>query len=279
MQEIKAGQYYTLKVSRTVDFGVYLDNGSDGILLPTRFVPADCKVGDEVHVFIYHDSENRIIATTQKPYGIVGEIVNLKTVSVTPQGAFMDNGLMKDLFVPKSQQLHKMIPNGYYLVKIYIDEQTGRMAATEKFEHELSNQELTIQEKQEVHLTTFRRTDIGYLMIVNHKHTGVLHFNEIYQSISPGQTFQGYVKKIYPETNNIDLVLGKQGYQRVETETDKILRMLNEAGGYLPYHDKSDPELIYDVFGMSKKTFKMSLGSLYKQRKIQLEKQGIRMIA
>ncbi len=277
MSFIRVGAYQTLSVIRFVSFGVYLDDGSEGILLPTRFMPPDCKVGDKLHVFVYHDSENRLIATTQKPFGIVGDIVNLKTVSVTPQGAFMDNGLMKDLFVPKSQQLHKMIPNGYYLIKIYIDDQTGRMAGTEKFEHELSNQELTVQEKQEVHLTALRRTDIGYLMIVNHRHTGVLHFNEIYQSISPGQSFQGFVKKIYPSSNNMDLVLGKQGYQRVETETDKILRMLNEAGGYLPYHDKSDPELIYDVFGMSKKTFKMSLGSLYKQRKIQLEQQGIRI--
>ena len=153
------------------------------------------------------------------------------------------------------------------------------MAGTEKFEHTLTNQELTVQEKEEVHLTALRRTDIGYLMIVNHRHTGVLHFNEIYQSISPGQSFQGYVKKIYADTNKMDVVLGKQGYQRVENETDKIIRMLNEAGGFLPYHDKSDPELIYDVFGMSKKTFKMTLGHLYKQRMIQLEKQGIRLNA
>ncbi len=274
---IKVGEYNKLKVIREASFGVYLDDGDEGVLLPGRFVPANTKIGDELEVFLYHDSENRLIATTQKPKGILGDIIKLRAVDTTPQGAFLDNGLMKDLFVPVSQQLHKMIPNGEYLVKIYLDEQTGRLAATEKIEHFLSNEPLTVKEMDLVDLTVYRRTDIGYVVIINNRHTGVLHHNEIYRNITPGDRFQGFIKKIYPGENKIDVAAGKPGYQRVEDEAGKILRLLQENNGYLPYYDKSDPEEIYSFFGMSKKTFKMTLGNLYKQRKITLEKTGIKL--
>lgn len=282
---IKVGEYNKLKVLRMVEFGAYLDDGANGILLPKRFVPAGLKAEDELDVFIYHDGEDRLIATTQHPKGTVGDIVKLRAVTVTPQGAFLDMGLMKDLFVPKSKQQVGMRINGEYLVKIYIDEQTGRLAATEKIEPFLSNENLTIKELQEVDLVVFRRTDIGYVCIINNIHTGVLHFNEIYRSIQVGDRFKGFIKKIYPESPDkkdrfrIDVVAGKPGYQRVEGETDKIIRLLKENNNYLPYYDKSSPEDIYDFFGMSKKTFKMATGNLYKQRKIALEKTGIRLIA
>lgn len=272
---IKVGEYNTLKVIRTVDFGVYLEDGGDGILLPKRFVPRGTKEGDELTVFVYHDSEQRLIATTQKPFGVVGDIVMLEVVSLTPQGAFMNWGLMKDIFVPKSKQLMGMRAGGRYLVKIYIDEQTGRVAATEKIDPFLSNEQLTVKEMEEVNLTVWRRTDIGYVMIINNRHTGVLHHNEIYRHISEGYTFKGYIKHIYPD-NRIDVVLGKPGYQRVEDEATKIMRLLKENDGYLPYNDKSDPEDIYSFFGMSKKTFKMTAGSLYKQRKIVFTNGGIK---
>jgi uncharacterized protein len=274
---IKVGEYNTLKVIREVAFGVYLDDGAEGILLPKRFMPANVKIGDELNVFLYHDGEDRLIATTQKPKGILGDIVKLKTISVTPQGAFLDNGLMKDIFVPKSKQQRGMIPNGEYLVKIYLDEQTGRLAATEKIEPFLSNNDLTVQVLDEVDLTVYRRTDIGYMVIINNKHTGVLHHNEIYRDITAGDQFKGFIKKIYPD-NKIDVSAGKPGYNRVEDETQKILRLLNENNGYLPYYDKSDPEEIYSFFGMSKKTFKMTVGNLYKQKKISLEDKGIRLV-
>lgn len=274
---IKTGDYNTLKVLRTVEFGVYLDDGAEGILLPKRFVPENTKEGDELKVFVYHDSEDRLIATTQKPYGVIGDIVKLKTVSVTPQGAFLDWGLMKDLFVPKSQQLTGMRPNGEYLVKIYRDEQTDRAAATERVEQFLSNDDLTVNEGDEVDMIVFRRTDIGYLMIINNIHTGVLHFNEVFRSIGTGDKFKGFIKKILPE-NKIDVVAGKKGYSRVEDEAGKVLRLLKENDGYLPYNDKSDPEEIYLFFGMSKKTFKMTTGNLYKERKISFEKTGIKLI-
>lgn len=281
---IQVGEYNNLKVAREVDFGVYLDDGAEGILLPKRFVPAGTKTGDELTVFLYHDGEDRLIATTQKPKGILGDIVKLRTISVTAHGAFLDNGLMKDLFVPKSKQQNNMIPNGEYLVKIYLDEQTGRLAATEKIEPYLSNEELTVKELEIVDLIVYRRTDIGYVVIINNQHTGVLHHNEIYRNITAGDKFKGFIKKIYPEDKTgaeryrIDVAAGKPGYNRVEDETEKILRLLNENDGFLPYHDKSDPDEIYSFFAMSKKTFKMTTGNLYKQRKISFEKGGIRLI-
>jgi predicted RNA-binding protein (virulence factor B family) len=273
---IKVGAFNVLKVLRAVEIGLYMDDGAEGILLPKRFVPRGVKAGDELEVFIYHDSEQRLIATTQRPAGTVGEIVMLEVVSVTPQGAFMDWGLMKDIFVPKSKQLMGMRPGGKYLVKIYIDEQTGRVAASEKIEHFLSNEELTVKEMEMVNLTVWRRTDIGYVMIINHRHTGVLHFNEIYRNISEGDTFQGFIKHISPD-NKIDVVIGKPGYQRVEDEATKVMRLLKENNGYLPYHDKSSPDEIYSFFGMSKKTFKMTTGGLYKQKKIVFTTTGIKV--
>lgn len=275
---IRAGEFITLSVIRKTDFGVFLDDGAEGILLPNRFVPLNIQMGDKLQVFIYHDSEDRLIATTQKPLGIVGDIVKLKVVSATAQGAFLDWGLMKDLFVAKSQQITGMRVNGEYLVKIYRDDKTGRVAATEKFASDLSNDNLTVSVLDEVNLIVYRRTDIGYVVIINNKHTGVLHHNEIYRSISVGDKFKGFIKNINPENNNIDVAAGKPGYQRVEDETGKIVRLLNENKGFLPYHDKSSPEDIYTFFGMSKKTFKMTIGNLYKQKKIHLEEKGIRLL-
>jgi uncharacterized protein len=281
---LKIGQYNTLKIIRQAAMGLFLDDGATGILLPNRFVPPGAKVGDALEVFVYHDSEDRPIATTQRPKGVLGDIVKLTAVSVTPQGAFLDNGLMKDLFVPRSKQLQGMRAGGEYLVKIYLDEQTGRMAATEKIAPFLSNEQLTVTEKEAVHCTVYRRTDIGYLLIINHCHTGVLHHNEIYRNITEGDTFEGFIKRIYesespgPDRWKIDVAAGQQGYGRVEGEADKVLRLLHENNGYLPFHDKSDPEAIYDFFGMSKKTFKMATGNLYRQRKISFEKTGIRLL-
>ncbi len=273
---IQIGDYNLMKVSREVDFGVYLDDGKDGILLPKRFVPPGTRPGDELRVFLYHDSEDRLIATTQEPRGKAGDIVKLKAVGVTQQGAFLDWGLMKDLFVPKSKQLVRMYPGEEYLVKIYIDERTGRVAASEKIEQFLSNETLTVKELENVHLTVYRKSDIGYVVIINHRHTGVLHFNEVYRDIAIGDSFPGFIKKIYPD-NKIDVVVGKPGYQRVEGEAQKILDLLAENNGYLPYHDKSDPNDIYSFFGMSKKTFKMSTGNLYKQHLIVFTKTGIKL--
>jgi len=274
---VKIGDYNVMKVLRAVDFGFYLDDGGEGILLPKRFVPAGLQPGDEVKVFVYHDSEGRPVATTQQPFGVVGEIVKLKAMTVTNQGAFLDWGLMKDIFVPKSKQLSGMREGGHYLVKIYIDEQTGRVAATEKIEPFLSNDVLTVKEKDEVDMIVYRRTDIGYVVIINNQHTGVLHFNEIFRSITEGDKLRGFIKTIR-EDNKIDVVVGQAGYKRIEGESEKVLRLLQENNGYLPYHDKSNPEEIYEFFGMSKKAFKMATGTLFKQKKIELTKTGIKLV-
>jgi len=274
---IKIGEYNLLKVIKEKSMGVFLDDGAEGILLPKRFVPLHTKIGDELTVFLYHDGEDRPIATTQKPFGILGDIVKLKAVSVTHQGAFLDWGLMKDLFIPKSKIKNFMAPNGEYLVKIVMDEKTGRLAATEKLEPFLSNETLTIKIKDEVDLIVYRQTDIGYEVIINNIHKGILHNNEIYRNISIGDRFNGFIKNILPE-NKIDVAAGKPGYQRVEDETEKVIRLLKENDGYLPYHDKSSPEDIYAFFGMSKKTFKMTTGNLYRQHKIIFTKTGIQLL-
>jgi len=274
---IQVGQYNTLTINRKVDFGFYLDDGAKGILLPKRFAPENVTIGDEVTVFLYHDGENRLIATTEKPKGVVGDIVLMKCVGNMSAGSFLDWGLMKDLFVAKSQQKVGMKEGGWYLVKIYIDEQTGRVAATEKIERFLSNATLSVKEKQEVDLLVQRRTDIGYSCIINNQHIGLVHFNQVFKDLQVGDKLKGFVHAIR-EDNKIDLVLGKQGYKKVEDEGDKILRLLRENNNYLPYHDKSEAEEIYAFFGMSKKTFKMTLGNLYKQRKINFAKAGIMLV-
>jgi len=279
----RVGEYNTLKVKKELDFGLILDDGRDGILLPKRFVPRGARIGDDLTVFLYHDGEDRLIATTQHPKGILGDVVKLQVVSVTPQGAFLDWGLMKDLFVPKSKQLSGMRLGGDYMVKIYLDEHTGRLAATEKIEPFLSNENLTVKEKDTVELTVLRRTDIGYVVIINNRHTGVLHFNEIFREIAVGDRFEGFIKNITPAEKSpsgetqIDVVAGKSGYERTEDAAAKILRLLKENKGHLPYHDKSDPEIIYSVFGMSKKTFKMTIGRLYKEKKIVITEKGIEL--
>src|SRR5664279_144652 len=275
---VSMGEYNLLKVIKVKDMGVFMDNGLEGILMPKRFVPPGTRIGDEINVFLYHDGEGRPIATTQQPLAVLGEIVKLRAVSVTDQGAFLDWGLMKDLFIPKSGMISFMRPMGEYLVKIVMDEQTGRVAATEKLERFLSNETLTVTEKEVVDLLVYRQTEIGYEMIINNKHKGMLHANEIYRPIEIGDRFPGFVKKILPE-NKIDVAAGKSGYQRVENESEKILRLLAENNGYLPYHDKSSPEEIYEFFHISKKTFKMTTGNLYKQKKILFTENGIKLKA
>ena len=273
---VRIGEYNVLKVIKQLAFGLILEDGKEGILLPKRFVPGGVRIGDEIRVFLYHDGEDRVIATTQEPKARLGDIAKLRVVSVTREGAFLDWGLMKDLFVPKSKQLTAMLPNGEYLVRLYLDEQTGRLAASEKIEPFLSNESLTVKEKEMVDLVVYRRTDIGYVAIINNRHTGILHNNEIYRNISPGDRFKGFIKRILPE-NKIDVAAGTPGYERVEEESGKIMRLLKENNGYLPFHDKSDPEEIYGFFGMSKKTFKMTTGRLYKEHRIEFTKTGIRL--
>lgn len=274
---ITAGQYHLLKVKRRADFGFYLDDGGEGLLLPIKLAPRNLKIGDEVKVFVYHDSENRLIATTQQPKAVVGDIALMQVVAVTGQGAFLDWGLMKDLFVPVSQQLGVMRKGGEYLVKLYIDEMTGRVAATEKIEPQLNREPLNLKEMDPVDLIAYRTSELGWVMIINNAFTGILHSSDIFTPIQKGDHLKGYIKKIRPD-NKIDLALGVPGYAKVEGEADKILRLLEENRGFLPYNDKSAPEDIYGFFGMSKKTFKMTTGHLYKQKRIAFTDTGIQLL-
>ncbi len=228
-------------------------------------------------MFVYHNSDNRLIATTQEPKGVVGDLVKLQVVDITPQGAFLDWGLMKDLFVPKSQQVSFMRKGGEYLVQIYIDKQTGRAAATERIERQLNNENLTVKEGDAVQLVVFRKTEIGFAVIINGLHLGMLYYGDVFNDVQIGDKLEGYIKTIRPD-NKIDVMPGKAGYQKVEGEAEKILRLLTENGGFLPYHDKSDPDDIYKTFGMSKKTFKMTTGALYKQQKIVFVDGGIKLL-
>ena len=274
---IKIGQYNTLKVVKKLSFGCYVDGGDVEILIPIRFVPETLNVDDEIEVFIYHDNEQKLIATTQKPYGVVGDIVLLEVNETTSFGAFLKWGIMKDLFVPISQQISRMKPGDNRIVKIFIDEQTGRIAATEKIDKFISNYELTVSENENVDLFIYQKTDIGYKAIVNNKHLGVLHYNEVFRELEIGDRVKGFVKQIRPE-NKIDLVLGGRGYLKVADNEAGILDKLQQNDNYLPFNDKSAPEEIYENFGISKKTFKMILGNLYKQRKIEFTQTGIKYI-
>jgi predicted RNA-binding protein (virulence factor B family) len=273
---VNVGQYNTLKVVKEVDFGLYLDGDGEEILLPKRYVPKDAKVDDEITVFIYHDNEGRLIATTDKPFAAVGEIAMLEVADVNPSGAFLKWGIMKDVFVPISMQEKRMRPGDRRLVRLFIDERTGRVTATEKIDKYLSNYDLTVKEHEAVDLVVYQTTDIGYKVIINSRHLGVMHHNEVFKDYEIGDKLKGFIKKVRPD-NKIDVSPGVMGYTRVSGEEEKILNMLEANNGYLPYNDKSDPDDIYAFFGMSKKTFKMTLGGLYKKRKISFTQTGTKL--
>lgn len=278
MSTIQVGQFNLMRVDRKVDFGFYMDDGAEGILLPKRFAPAGLHIGDTISVFIYHDSDNRLIATTQEPFAVVGEIAALKVVSVTSQGAFLDWGLMKDLFVPVSQQLSTMRKGGKYLVKLYIDAQTGRIAATEKIDKQISNDHISLKEGDKVKIQVYRESELGYVVIVNQMHQGLVYKNEVFTHLHIGQIIEdAFVKKIR-ENNKLDIGIGKQGVEKLADDHQKIIHLLKAHNGFLPYHDKTAPDDIYAFFGMSKKSFKMSIGMLYKLKLISIKEEGIYLL-
>jgi predicted RNA-binding protein (virulence factor B family) len=241
-------------------------------------VPSGLQIDDTISVFVYHDSDNRLIATTQEPFAVVGDIAALKVVEVTSQGAFLDWGLMKDVFVPVSQQLSTMRLGGKYLVKLYIDAQTGRVAATEKIDKQISNDILTVKEGEKVKIQVYRESEIGYVVIVNQVHQGLVYKNEVFTHLHIGQFIdEAFVKKIR-EDNKLDIGLGKQGGEKLADDNQKIMSLLKSHKGFLPYHDKSAPDDIYAFFGMSKKAFKMNVGMLYKLKLISIEEDGIHLI-
>ena len=273
---LQIGNYNTLRITKLVAFGVYLDGGEGKeILLPTRYVPKDAKVDDEVQVFIYHDNEGRLIATTLHPKAVVGEFAFMRVKSVNSTGAFLDWGLMKDLLVPFKEQKMAMREGKWYLVYVHLDHLTGRIVASARVEKFLGN--VPPESNQEVNLLVADDTEIGYKVIVNNLHWGMIYHNQVFQRLEKGERLKGYVKGVR-EDDKLDISLQPLGYQKVDGISQRILEALQMKDGYLPVHDKSDPEEIYSLFRCSKKAFKQAIGSLYKQHRIRIEADGIRLL-
>ena len=269
---IEIGKYNNLKILRQTSVGLYLDENSDGIgiLLPEKYVPDHFEIDSFINVFVYKDSEDRIIATTLKPFIELNQFECLQVVDVSNIGAFMDWGLEKDLLVPFHEQPGRMKPGDWYVVYLYLDAVTQRLAASARVGKFLNNEILTISEGDEVDVMIWEPTDLGVNVIVNNQYKGLVYKNEIFQAVTRGDRMKGYVHKIR-EDNKLDIRLGKKGYGNVEPNTQIILDLLNKHHGSIPLGDKSEPAEIYSQLGMSKKVFKKAIGSLYKQKLITIE--------
>lgn len=269
---IVLGKMNRLTVVKEVDFGVYLDGGEAGeILLPTRYVPEGCKPGDELDVFLYLDQEERLIATTLVPKAQVGDFAFLEVSWVNQYGAFMDWGLMKDLFVPFREQKMKMQKGRSYIVFVCVDEESYRIVGTAKVERYLKDPEPgTYHTGDEVELLIQHKTDLGFKAIVDNRYNGLLYDNEVFQPLYTGNRVKGYVKQVRPD-GKLDLTLQRcGGRERVEGFAEKLLLYLQSHDGHTDLNDKSASELIYGTFGVSKKVFKQGVGDLYKRRLIVL---------
>ena len=273
------GKINHLEVVKEVDFGIYLDGGDLGeILMPKRYVPEGTMPGDTLETFIYLDSEDRLVATTEKPLAMVEEFALLTVVSITPVGAFLNWGLPKDLFVPFREQRQPMEEGKKYLVYVYVDTNTKRIAASSKIEQYLDNIPVDYDLDEEVDLIIVNETDLGYNAIIDNSHFGILYKNEVFQPLNPGDRVQGYIKKIRTD-GKIDLCLQKAGYEKISSFVDRIIAELQKNKGFLPFTDKSSPEEIYQTFRISKKNFKAAIGALYKKKFIALEDNGIRLLS
>lgn len=276
---VEIGKTNSLKVIKEVDFGLYLDGGEKygEILIPKRYVPADTEVDHYLDVFVYLDSEDRIIATTDLPFAEVGDFAYLKCIGVTGIGAFLDWGLVKDLFVPFREQAHPMSEGLSYFVRIYLDEETERIVASSKTNQFLDNSPHDFEVGQEVDLIIGTRSDLGVRVVVNEKYSGLIYHNEIFTTIKPGQKIKGYVQKVR-EDEKLDISLQQAGYEKVDAIAQNILDKLAKRGGYIEAGDKSSPETIKHVFGISKKVFKKAIGALYRNQQITIEEEGIRLV-
>lgn len=275
---VDIGKMNKLTVVKMVDFGLYLDGDERGeILLPQNAVPENVEVGDELDVFIYFDSEDRIIATTQEPFAMVGEFALLRCIDVSAVGAFLDWGLYKNVLVPFREQKMKMQVGRSYLVFLYVDEESDRIVASAKIDRFLDNEMPFFEPGDEVDIIVGDLTDIGYKAIVNNAFWGVIYLNEVFEPLNKGEKMKAYVKKVR-EDDKIDLSIHRYGYRKVEDSLQKILDKIEQEGGEIQLSDKSSPEEIYDVFGISKKTFKQAIGALYKQRLIDISKDSIKRL-
>ena len=275
---IKLGKYNELEIVRQVDFGVYLSDGEGvEILMPKRYVPAHAQVGDKVRSFVYQDSEARLIATTEQPYAQVGEFASLQVQSVNQVGAFADWGTSKELLIPHREQAKEMEEGHRYIVHIYIDDKSGRIVGSAKLDKFLDNVPATYERNQEVDVLVWKPTPLGYKVIIENKHTGMIYTNQIFQPVHVGEHLRAWVKEVR-EDEKIDLMLQPMGFRNViDSAEAQVLRALHLRGGFLTLTDKSDPAEIAEVLQMSKKNFKKAVGALYKQQRITLEDNGIRL--
>ncbi len=275
---VEIGKINTLNINRETENGVYLDGQELGeILMPQKFVTPEDKEAGQATVFIYTDSEDRLVATTETPIAMAGEFAMLKVVATTKFGAFMDWGLPKDLLVPFGEQKAPMEEGRSYLVFISLDVQTNRIIGSAKLDKHLDNTPPEYEVGDEVDLIITDETELGYKAIVNKEHWGMLYKNQVYKPLSKGQKIKGYINKIR-EDEKIDLLLEKPGYEKVDAISEKILNELKENRGFMAVSDKSSPEMIKAMFGISKKNFKKAIGGLYRKRLISFESDGIRLV-
>ena len=272
---IELGKFNRLEVVKEVDFGMYLDGGNEGeILFPARYVPEGCQIGDILNVFLYLDNEERLIATTLTPLVQVGEFACLEVAWVNQFGAFLNWGLMKDLFVPFSEQKMKMQVGKKYIVHAHLDDESYRIVASAKVDRYLSKEKAEYQPGEEVNILIWQKTDLGFKAIIENKFGGLLYDSEIFQPLHTGMVLKAYVKQIR-EDGKIDLVLQKLGFEKVDDFSKTLLEYIREHDGYTPLNDKSPADDIYAAFGVSKKTFKKAVGDLYKKHLVVLQEDGI----
>lgn len=278
MKRIKLGEYNRLTIVKAVDFGLYLDGGDEGeILLPSRYVPKDCRIGDELDVFIYLDNEERIVATTQKPLAKVGDFAYLEVSWVNKYGAFLHWGPLKDLFCPFREQKMRMEIGESYIVFVYIDRESYRIAASAKIEHYLQKDTPPYTVGTETDLLIWQKTDLGFKVIIDNQYQGLVYEDQIFKRIHTGDRMKGYISRVR-EDGKLDVTLQPLGYQQARAFSDTLLQYLKNNGGFCDLGDKSDAEDIKRRFQVSKKTFKKAVGDLYKRCLIVLDEQGIRLV-
>ena len=270
-----------MKVVKEVDFGMYLDGGDEGeILLPTRYVPKGCKPGDTLDVFVYLDQDERPVATTLQPKAMVGDFAYLNVAWTNQYGAFLDWGLMKDLFCPFREQKMRMVKDNAYIVHVHLDKESYRIVASAKVDRYLSDERPPYRQGEEVDLLIWQKTDLGFKVIIDNKFGGLVYKDQIFKYIHTGDRMKGYIAAVR-EDGKIDVTLQPTGRKQTEEFSDTLLGYLNANGGYCNLGDKSDAEDIYERFQVSKKTYKKAVGDLYKRHLITLEPggMGIRLAA
>lgn len=275
-KELEIGKFNDLRVERDTAIGLYLGYPGGEILLPGRYVPKGLSHGDILSVFVYRDSEDRLIATTQKPFAVAGEFAYLKVVAITRAGVFLDWGIQKDLLVPYSEQSGKMEVGRKYVVRIFIDQRTQRIAATAKIGRFMEKENIGLREGESVSLMIYRLTDYGIKVIINNRYFGLLYKGEVFRDLNVGDRAEGHVSRIRPD-GKVDVRLGKAGPESIEDAKAAILKTLREHRGFLPLGDDSSPQDIRDALNISKKSFKKAIGGLYKDELIEIQKDGIKL--